>query len=208
MRGPPGKRSSRVIPMAMPSSRASWPKASTKGPSAGDGLGGPLLDGAAVYAVAIAPHLGEKGDVRPFLTGLPAGGQALSQVHFQRGTGARSAAMRCSGGTWDIPPFCSQYTARVPRKKSPALRPGPHRGIIKTNPCKTTRGPTMPNMKEPKLKTIYVCSQCGETSPRWMGRCPSCGSWNTMHEDVVAEAPKPGSPAAPLRPPAGGGLPA
>ena len=54
----------------------------------------------------------------------------------------------------------------------------------------------MPSMKEPKLKTIYVCSQCGETSPRWMGRCPSCGSWNTMHEDVVAEAPKPGSPAA------------
>lgn len=45
-------------------------------------------------------------------------------------------------------------------------------------------------MKEPKLKTVYVCSNCGETSPRWMGRCPSCGSWNTMNEDVVAEAPK------------------
>ena len=44
-------------------------------------------------------------------------------------------------------------------------------------------------MKEPKLKTVYVCSNCGETSPRWMGRCPSCGSWNTMNEDVVAEAP-------------------
>lgn len=43
-------------------------------------------------------------------------------------------------------------------------------------------------MKEPKLKTVYVCSNCGETSPRWMGRCPSCGSWNTMNEDVVAEA--------------------
>ena len=27
-------------------------------------------------------------------------------------------------------------------------------------------------MKEPKLKTVYVCSNCGETSPRWMGRCP------------------------------------
>ena len=50
-------------------------------------------------------------------------------------------------------------------------------------------------MKEPKLKTIYVCSSCGETSPRWMGRCPSCGSWNTMSEDVVAEAPKTGTPA-------------
>ncbi len=41
-----------------------------------------------------------------------------------------------------------------------------------------------------KLKSVYVCSNCGETSPRWMGRCPSCGSWNTMNEDVVAEAPK------------------
>ena len=50
-------------------------------------------------------------------------------------------------------------------------------------------------MKEPKLKTVYVCSNCGETSPRWMGRCPSCGSWNTMNEDVVAEAPKAGTAA-------------
>ena len=46
-----------------------------------------------------------------------------------------------------------------------------------------------------KIKTVYVCSNCGETSPRWMGRCPSCGSWNTMNEDVVAEAPKAGTPA-------------
>ena len=47
-----------------------------------------------------------------------------------------------------------------------------------------------------KLKSVYVCSNCGETSPRWMGRCPSCGSWNTMNEDVVAEAPKAGTSAA------------
>ena len=39
-------------------------------------------------------------------------------------------------------------------------------------------------MKEPKLKTVYVCSNCGETSPRWMGRCPSCGAYNTMEEHV------------------------
>ena len=45
-------------------------------------------------------------------------------------------------------------------------------------------------MKEGKLKTIYVCSSCGETSPRWMGRCPSCGEWNTMTEDVVMAEPK------------------
>lgn len=50
-----------------------------------------------------------------------------------------------------------------------------------------------------KLKTIYICSDCGETSPRWMGRCPSCGAWNTMVEDVVDTAPDKGKGAkAPL----------
>lgn len=46
-------------------------------------------------------------------------------------------------------------------------------------------------MAKDKMKTIYVCTQCGETSPRWLGRCPSCGAWNTMTEDVVAELAKP-----------------
>ncbi|MDD3429155.1 MAG: DNA repair protein RadA [Oscillospiraceae bacterium] len=44
-------------------------------------------------------------------------------------------------------------------------------------------------MKE-KLKTIYVCTNCGETSIRWMGRCLSCGEWNTLVEDVVKEPSK------------------
>ena len=58
-------------------------------------------------------------------------------------------------------------------------------------------------MPKDKLKTIYVCTQCGETSPRWLGRCPSCGSWNTMTEDVVAEPAKSasGRSAAPARVP-------
>ncbi|MEG1931563.1 MAG: DNA repair protein RadA [Pygmaiobacter sp.] len=43
-------------------------------------------------------------------------------------------------------------------------------------------------MKE-KTKTIYVCNTCGEQSPRWLGRCPSCGQWNTMVEDVIRELP-------------------
>lgn len=42
-------------------------------------------------------------------------------------------------------------------------------------------------MPKDKFKTVYVCKNCGETSPRWMGRCPSCGAWNTMAEDVVRE---------------------
>lgn len=45
-------------------------------------------------------------------------------------------------------------------------------------------------MKDSKLKTVYVCTSCGETSPRWLGRCPSCGSWNTMEEDVVQQPAK------------------
>lgn len=42
-------------------------------------------------------------------------------------------------------------------------------------------------MPKDKLKTVYVCTTCGEVSTRWLGRCPSCGEWNTMVEDVVRE---------------------
>lgn len=58
-------------------------------------------------------------------------------------------------------------------------------------------------MAKDKLKTIYVCTQCGETSPRWLGRCPSCGAWNTMTEDVVAGTSKSssGKASAPARTP-------
>jgi len=37
----------------------------------------------------------------------------------------------------------------------------------------------------PKTKTLYVCQQCGSTSPKWVGRCPDCGEWNTMVETIV-----------------------
>lgn len=43
-------------------------------------------------------------------------------------------------------------------------------------------------MAKDKVKTIYVCSNCGETSLRWMGRCPSCEEWNTMAEDIVVSS--------------------
>ena len=37
----------------------------------------------------------------------------------------------------------------------------------------------------PKLKTLYICQQCGQQSIKWAGRCPSCGAWNAMVEEVV-----------------------
>ena len=33
-----------------------------------------------------------------------------------------------------------------------------------------------------KSKTVWYCSSCGNESPKWMGRCPACGEWNTMIE--------------------------
>ncbi len=36
----------------------------------------------------------------------------------------------------------------------------------------------------PKSKTVFVCCECGAEAPRWSGRCPSCGEWNTMQEEV------------------------
>ena len=37
----------------------------------------------------------------------------------------------------------------------------------------------------PKPKTIYVCTLCGQESPKWMGCCPGCGEWNCMQEAVI-----------------------
>ena len=39
-----------------------------------------------------------------------------------------------------------------------------------------------------KDKTIYTCSECGGTSPKWLGKCPSCGAWNTLEEGVAESA--------------------
>ncbi|MBS7779945.1 DNA repair protein RadA [Acidovorax sp. CCYZU-2555] len=39
-----------------------------------------------------------------------------------------------------------------------------------------------------KEKTQYVCNACGATSPRWLGKCPSCGAWNSLIESVAESA--------------------
>lgn len=41
-----------------------------------------------------------------------------------------------------------------------------------------------------KEKTVYVCSNCGQDSPKWVGKCPACGQWNTYVEQLIRkEAP-------------------
>ena len=36
-----------------------------------------------------------------------------------------------------------------------------------------------------KAKTAYFCQECGYNSPKWVGRCPSCGEWNTFVQEVI-----------------------
>ena len=40
----------------------------------------------------------------------------------------------------------------------------------------------------PRNKTIYTCSECGGTSPKWLGKCPHCEAWNTLEESVAEPA--------------------
>lgn len=39
-------------------------------------------------------------------------------------------------------------------------------------------------------KTVWFCNNCGAESPKWVGRCPACGEWNTMVEEKVRPAKK------------------
>lgn len=42
-----------------------------------------------------------------------------------------------------------------------------------------------------KSKSVYVCSECGYQSPKWLGKCPSCNQWNTMEEEIENTSSKP-----------------
>ena len=35
-----------------------------------------------------------------------------------------------------------------------------------------------------KTKTVYFCTECGNETPKWQGKCPSCGAWNTLQEHI------------------------
>jgi DNA repair protein RadA/Sms len=50
-----------------------------------------------------------------------------------------------------------------------------------------------------KSRTIYVCQNCGRTTSKQMGKCPTCGEWNTMVEEVAAPAASGGRQTAGAR---------
>ena len=48
-----------------------------------------------------------------------------------------------------------------------------------------------------KTVTAYVCSECGTVSPKWLGKCPNCGAWNTFAEEIqTPKEPEKGKTAA------------
>jgi len=49
-----------------------------------------------------------------------------------------------------------------------------------------------------KTKTVFYCTSCGNESPKWVGRCPGCGQWNTLVEHVEKPTPVGRAKAAPV----------
>lgn len=49
-----------------------------------------------------------------------------------------------------------------------------------------------------KVKSVYSCTECGATSPKWQGQCPGCGQWNTLVETIAESAPSAGNRYAAL----------
>jgi len=52
------------------------------------------------------------------------------------------------------------------------------------------------------VRTAYACTECGSSTPRWVGRCPSCGAWNSLVEEVVERSgpPRASGPVTPAVP--------
>ena len=45
-------------------------------------------------------------------------------------------------------------------------------------------------------KTVFVCSECGRSEPRWLGQCPGCEAWSTLAEERAPQASAPGRTVA------------
>lgn len=49
-----------------------------------------------------------------------------------------------------------------------------------------------------KSKTVFFCTSCGNETPKWVGRCPGCGAWNTLEEHIEKPAASGRAKAAPV----------
>ena len=42
-------------------------------------------------------------------------------------------------------------------------------------------------MAKKKVQSAFFCQSCGTQSPKWLGKCPQCGEWNTFIEEVITK---------------------
>ena len=52
-----------------------------------------------------------------------------------------------------------------------------------------------------KTKSSYICQNCGTDSPKWIGKCPSCGEWNSYVEEIISKDTSPKMIMADLKSP-------
>ena len=41
-----------------------------------------------------------------------------------------------------------------------------------------------------KVKNVFVCNECGSVQPKWLGKCPECGAWNSMVAEQIQKKPR------------------
>ena len=49
-----------------------------------------------------------------------------------------------------------------------------------------------------KAATVYRCANCGHAEPKWLGRCPECGQWNSLREGAASPRAESGGETFPL----------
>ena len=54
-------------------------------------------------------------------------------------------------------------------------------------------------MRGPSPKSVFICQSCGYQAGKWLGRCPQCGAWNALAEEVLGPRPSPGEVPLPPR---------
>lgn len=47
-------------------------------------------------------------------------------------------------------------------------------------------------MAKNDVKTVYVCTECGSTQPKWSGKCKECGAWDSLEEEITTTSPEKG----------------
>src|SRR5690349_12110511 len=70
-------------------------------------------------------------------------------------------------------------------------RARPGRRTAGSATSKSGTGRAVDNRCMAKEKSVYSCTECGATSPKWLGKCPGCGAWNTLVESVAEPAAPP-----------------